>query len=56
MSSTREPTPDPEGALVRRARTRGAGSIYVTDDTLPNPYDSLPSYYLTERAQIRALA
>ena len=44
-----------EGAVVRRAHTLGAGHIYVTDDALPNPYDSLPSYYLTERAQIRAL-
>ena len=45
-----------EGALVRRAHTLGAGYICVTDDTLPNPYDSLPSYYVTERAQIGALA
>ena len=44
-----------EGAIVQRAHTLGAGYIFVTDDTLPNPYDSLPSYYLTERAQISAL-
>ena len=45
-----------EGALVHHAHTLGAGYICLTDDTLPNPYDSLPSYYLTERAQIGALA
>jgi len=28
--------------------SRHAGWIYITDDTLPNPYDTLPSYWTNE--------
>jgi hypothetical protein len=32
-------------ATLARARALGAGWLYVTDDLLPNPWDSLPSYF-----------
>lgn len=34
-------------AYVTRAAANRAGWIYVTDDTLPNPWDTLPSYFET---------
>ena len=38
--------------VVELSRTRGAGNIYVTDDVLPNPYDTLPpaDYWIAEEA------
>lgn len=33
---------------VGLAVARNAGWIYITDDTLPNPYDTLPSYWTNE--------
>jgi len=33
---------------VGLAVSRHAGWIYITDDTLPNPYDTLPSYWTNE--------
>ena len=44
-----------QAAIVQRAHQLGAGSIFVTDDALSNPYDSLPSYYELERSQLRAM-
>jgi hypothetical protein len=32
-------------ATLGRAHALGAGWIYVTDDVLPNPWDTLPSYF-----------
>lgn len=32
-------------AFVARAAANNAGWIYVTNDTLPNPWDTLPSYF-----------
>ena len=32
--------------------SRGAGYVYITNDTLPNPWDTLPSYWTNEVAQI----
>jgi hypothetical protein len=40
---------------VQLARNRRAGWIYVTDDTAPNPWDRLPSYWKAEVAAVRAL-
>jgi hypothetical protein len=39
---------------VRLSRARNAGYVYVTPDTLPNPYDTLPtgSYWSSELATI----
>lgn len=40
-------------AVLERALRAGAGWVYLTDDTLPNPWDSLPAFW---EAQVRALA
>jgi len=42
-------------ATVGRAHTLGAGWIYVTDDVLPNPWDTLPSYFDRELQIISTL-
>jgi hypothetical protein len=34
--------------LIDLARSRNVGYVYVTDDVLINPYDSLPSYFPSE--------
>jgi len=34
--------------LLSLAKSRNSGNIYITDKTLPNPYDGLPSYWTTE--------
>ena len=31
-------------AVVSKAKADGAGLLYVTDDLMPNPYDTLPTY------------
>lgn len=35
---------------IANASSRGAGGIFVTTDKLPNPYDTLPSYWKDEAA------
>ena len=47
--------PDAAGmtAVLNQALTRRAGYVYITSDTLPNPWDVLPPYWATEVAQIR---
>lgn len=40
-------------AVLTKALGAGAGWLYLTDDTLPNPWDTLPAYW---EAQVRALA
>ena len=35
-------------------RERRAGWVYVTDDVLPNPWDTLPSYFESERSWLAA--
>jgi hypothetical protein len=40
-------------ALDKAGHTR-AGSVYITDGALPNPYDGLPNYWGPEVAAIRA--
>lgn len=40
-------------AVLARALKAGAGWVYLTDDTLPNPWDTLPAFW---EAQVRALA
>lgn len=32
-------------AVVALAKSRGAGLLYVTDDLMPNPYDTLATYW-----------
>lgn len=41
-------------ALARASRS-GAGSVYVTDQKLPNPYLGLPPYWSDEVATVRAI-
>jgi hypothetical protein len=38
-------------SVLREAASAGVGQIYATDDVLPNPYDTLPSYLSTESSQ-----
>ena len=49
----------PSGATmtnyVNLALNRNAGWIYVTDDTLPNPWNTLPAYWTNEVNYIRSL-
>jgi hypothetical protein len=37
------------------SRRRNAGYVYVTNDTLPNPYDSLPAYWTPELNKLSEL-
>lgn len=41
-------------AAVDRAYANNVGWIFVTDDVLPNPWDTLPSYFETMNAYIAA--
>jgi hypothetical protein len=34
------------------SQTRGAGYVYITDDVLSNPYDTLPAYWSAEQAAV----
>ena len=38
---------------ITMARQRNVGWLYVTDKTLPNPFDQLPSYWPQEIALLR---
>lgn len=38
--------------LVRLAATRNTGYLYITDDTLPNPWDTLPAYWNEQVAAV----
>lgn len=37
------------------ARANNAGWVYITDDVMPNPYDTTPSYWNTEISDINSL-
>jgi hypothetical protein len=39
---------------LRLAQARGAGRVYVTNDTLPNPWDTLPPYWAQETTALAA--
>jgi hypothetical protein len=39
------PTPANMGLFVAKAKLQNAGWVFMTDATLPNPYDRLPSYW-----------
>jgi hypothetical protein len=41
-------------ADINRAESLNAGSVYITDQTLPNPYDQLPSYWDQEVSALAA--
>jgi hypothetical protein len=38
-------------SVLREAASAGVGQVYATNDVLPNPYDTLPSYLSTESTQ-----
>jgi hypothetical protein len=38
-------------SVLREAASAGVGQVYATNDVLPNPYDTLPSYLSTESSQ-----
>jgi hypothetical protein len=40
---------------LNKARQTNAGSVFITDDKLPNPYRGLPSYWIQEVAAIEAI-
>jgi hypothetical protein len=42
-------------AVLSRARRTGAGSVFITDQTMPNPYLGLPRYWADEAAAVRAI-
>lgn len=37
---------------IELAVKRNAGTIYVTDDVLPNPWDTLPTYWTNKLTAI----
>lgn len=37
---------------VRWSRQRNAGNVYITNDVLDNPYDTLPSYWSSELSEL----
>lgn len=39
---------------LRLAQARGAGRVYVTNDTLPNPWDTLPPYWAQQTGALAA--
>jgi hypothetical protein len=39
-------------AILTKSKNRNAGYVYVTNDVLPNPWDTLPSYWSTELSYI----
>lgn len=40
--------------IVQQAKKNYIGLIYVTDDTLPNPWDSLPAYWNKELEEVNS--
>ncbi len=50
-----EPTATGMLGDIDLALARNAGMVFVTDDSLPNPYDTLPSYWEAEVAKLAAL-
>jgi hypothetical protein len=38
--------------VIAESQTRHAGYVYVTDGTLPNPYDTVPTYWRGEQAYV----
>src|SRR5439155_22759257 len=42
-------------ADINKVIQLNAGSVFITDKTLPNPYDQLPSYWNQEVAAIRSV-
>ena len=43
-------------AALRRAHHDCVGNVYVTDDQLPNPWDTLPAYFDEETRHLHSRA
>jgi hypothetical protein len=50
-----EPSAATMADYVSLARSRNAGLVYITDDALPNPWNTLPGYWDEEVAAVAAL-
>jgi hypothetical protein len=48
------PTAEAMHEVIRAARAHGAGLVYVTDRSMPNPWDGLPAYWEEERTGTRS--
>lgn len=46
--------PEQLGGILDTARSRGVGRIFVTDDVLANPWDTLPAYFEQEQERLAA--
>jgi hypothetical protein len=42
--------------VLDQSVARRAGYVYITSDSLPNPWDALPPYWKAEVAQIRRVS
>jgi hypothetical protein len=42
-------------SIASQMSNAGIGMVYITDKTLPNPYDPLPSYWSAEASAVKAL-
>ncbi|MDY0056241.1 MAG: spherulation-specific family 4 protein [Methyloversatilis sp.] len=42
-------------AVIARARAMNVGHVYVTDDDISNPWDTLPSYWAAQTAAVAAV-
>lgn len=38
---------------LKKSQTTNSGSVYITNDSLPNPWDTLPNYWVTETKNIQ---
>lgn len=47
--------PSDYSAVVEKSRERGAGWLYLTDDTMPNPYDTLPTNFAQLASELSAM-
>jgi hypothetical protein len=50
-----EPSAATMTEYVSLARSRNAGLVYITDDTLPNPWNTLPNYWAAEVDAVAAI-
>ncbi|MDX2776594.1 spherulation-specific family 4 protein [Streptomyces caniscabiei] len=42
-------------STLTQTRNNNAGWVYITDDTMPNPYDTAPTYWNTELTSVATL-
>lgn len=42
-------------STLTQTRNNNAGWVYITDDTMPNPYDTAPTYWSTELTSVATL-